>query len=177
MDFWNVLSKRRSYRRPFLNRPVPHEHLRLIVNAGLSAPSGRNAQTTQFVIVQDPKLLHALGRMHRTNKAMQQAQAYIVCVIDAEPAPVHNGLSFQVEDCAAAVENMLLAIAALGYASVWVDGWLRVHDRAAIIGNRLGVPEDKRVRVVLPIGVPAETTERPPKSSFDNRVSFDRYKW
>ena len=49
----------------------------------------------------------------------------IVCVTD--PQPVYHTMSFPAEDCAAAVENMLLAIAALGYATVWIDGALRAE--------------------------------------------------
>ena len=72
----------------------------------------------------------------------------IVCV--ADPRPILGPLSFAAEDCAACVENMLLAITALGYATVWLDGVLRVEDKAARIARLLGVPEDRHVRIVLP---------------------------
>ena len=72
--------------------------------------------------------------MHPTNKAMQQAPAYIVCVMDETPEALYERHSFQVEDCAAAVENILLAVTALGYATVWIDGWLRLKDHAERIG-------------------------------------------
>src|SRR3989339_278486 len=129
MEFFETIEKRHSYRGPFTNEPAKKEDLRKIVAAGLAAPSGCNAQTTRFVIVDDPELLAKICGMHATSAAMQQAKALIVCIVDKEPPAVYEKLSFAVEDCAAAVENMLLAITALGYASVWIDGWLRVDGR------------------------------------------------
>ncbi len=63
----------------------------------------------------------------------------------AKPDAVYEGHSFQVEDCAAAVENMLLAITALGYATVWIDGWLRVEDRGETIGEMIGLSSNKQL--------------------------------
>jgi nitroreductase len=155
---------------------VRHEDLLNIVQAGLDAPSGKNCQTTQFVIVDDPNLLEQIRQMHPANKAMQQARAFIACIIDKQPEAVYEGLQFQVEDCAAAVENMLLAITALGYASVWVDGWLRREGRSDAIGKLLGVPDSKIVRILLPIGVPAEEYKQPKKMPFSERAWFNQYR-
>jgi nitroreductase len=84
-------------------------------------------------------------------------------------------MHFELEDCAAAVQNMLLAITALGYATVWTDGELRFDDRAAKIGELLGVPTKRRVQVFLPIGVPAEEAKPPQKQPFEERAWFNRY--
>ena len=113
--------------------------------------------------------------MHPANRAMQQAKTFIACIVDKEPEPVFEGLEFQVEDCAAAVENMLLAITALGYASVWVDGWLRRENRNETIGRMLGLPNEKIVRIVLPIGVSTTEVRGPKKMDFEERASFNKY--
>lgn len=176
MDLFEAIAKRQSYRAGFKkDEPVRKEVLRKIVEAGLKAPSGKNEQTTSFVIIDDQQILENIRRIHKSNKAMQQCQALIACIIDKEPEPIYEGCSFQIEDCAAAVENMLLAITGLGYATVWIDGWLRVQDRAGAIGKLLGVPEDKIVRVVLPIGIPDEEYKRPPKKPFEQRAWFNKY--
>ncbi len=176
MDLFEALEKRHSYRGPFLQRQVPREDLERIVTAGLRAPSGKNLQTTEFIIIDEPKLVDEIRELHQRNTAMQQARAYIACIIDSRPEPVYEGHSFQVEDCAAAVENMLLAITALGYATVWIDGWLRVGGTAGRIGRLLGLPPDKVIRVLLPVGVPAEQGARKEKKPFQDRAWFNRYK-
>ena len=134
-----------------------------------------NRQTTTFVIADDPDLVATIREMHPTNRAMQQASAYIACLIDEHPEAIYEGRSFQVEDCAAAVENMLLAITALGYATVWIDGWLRVEGRAERIGALLGLPEGKIVRVILLVGVPVEIHQQKEKKPFEERAWFNRY--
>ncbi len=176
MDFFEVVENRHSYRGSFEDKPVPREDLRRIVQTGLLAPSGKNAQTTTFVIVDDPALLSRINEMPQANKAVREARAFIACVIDTRAEPIYEGFSFEIEDCAAAVENMLLAVTALGYASVWIDGWLRVENRAADIGALLGVPEGKIVRVLLPVGIPAkEVRSRVEKLPFEARAWFNRY--
>ena len=175
MDLFEAIAKRQSYRAGFKDAPVSKEDLRKIVEAGLNAPSGKNAQTTSFVIVDEKQILENIRQAHKSNKAMQQCQALIACIIDKEPELIYEGYSFQVEDCAAAVENMLLAITGLGYATVWIDGWLRVQNRAGEIGKLLGVPEDKIVRVVLPIGIADAEYKRPCKKLFEHRAWFNKY--
>ncbi len=175
MDVFEAIAKRHSYRGPFREQPVPRDDLRRIVQAGLQAPSGRNMQTTAFVIVDERELVRKIGALHTSNPAVQTAQAIIACIVDQQPAPVYEGHSFQVEDCAAAVENMLLAITARGYATVWIDGWLRLENRAATIGEMLGLPAGKVIRVLLPIGVPAEAWTQKEKKPFAQRAWFNRY--
>jgi nitroreductase len=175
MEVFDAIQRRHSYRGPFTNTPVSKDDLRQIVQAGIQAPSGRNQQTTQFVILDDAETIEEIGRLNPTNEAMKSAKAYIVCIIDKEPPSVYEGLSFQIEDCAAAVENMLLAITSLGYATVWIDGWLRVQQRAEKIAELIGLPQSKMVRIILPIGVPAEQWEQKEKKSFEERAWFNKY--
>ena len=175
MDVFEAIARRHSYRGPFKEQAVSPADLLRIVQAGLQAPSGLNAQTTTFVIVDDHDLIARIRGMHSSNTAVQQAAAYIACVVDANPEAILEGHSFQTEDCAAAVENMLLAITALGYATVWIDGWLRFRERAEKIGSLLGLPEDKIIRVILPVGVPAEIHQQKEKKPFEERAWFNRY--
>jgi len=175
MDLFEAIAKRHSYRGSYRDQPVPRDDLRRIVQAGIQAPSGKNAQTTTFVIVDDPAIVRQIASLHASNLAVQQARAFIACIVDQHPQPVYEGHSFQIEDCAAAVENMLLAITALGYASVWIDGWLRVNDHAARISKLLGLPAGKLIRVLLPVGVPAESWPQKEKKPFEQRAWFNRY--
>jgi len=175
MELFEAIAKRHSYRGPFKDQPVGQEDLRRIVEAGLLAPSGANRQTTTFVIVDDPEQVAAIAGMPGANQAHREAKALIACIVDAAPEGVYEGHSFHVEDCSAAVENMLLAVTALGYATVWIDGWLRKDDRAQAVGRALGLPAEKVVRVLLPIGLPAEARRQPDKLPFEERAWFNRY--
>ncbi len=172
MDLFEAITKRHSYRGQFTDASVPDEDLRKIVQAGIQAPSGKNEQTTSFVVVNDPDVLRKAAEVIN-RPVCETAKAMIVCVTD--PRPVFHDHSFHAEDCAAAVENMLLAITALGYATVWLDGVLRLEGVAERLAELLAVPGDRIVRIVLPLGVPVETCEQKEKLSFDQRAWFNRY--
>ncbi len=173
MEFFETVANRRSYRGPYRPDPIPREDLRRIVQAGILAPSGCNAQTTRFVIVDDPIPLSAIKQI--VNRPfLASVPAFIVCIMD--PRPVYNACSFAVEDCAAATENMLLAITALGYASVWLDGALRSPSIKKALADLLHLPEGWEARILLPVGKPAGEMP-PPKERlpFEKRAFFNRF--
>ena len=173
MELFEAINKRHSYRGPLKNSVIPRDDLRRMVQAGLEAPSGKNYQTTSFVIVDDEALVSQIRPLHPRNLAMQQAQAYICCIIPKEPEAGREDDDFRVEDCAAAVENIFLAATALGYATVWVDKWLRTFGHASTIGSLIGVPQDKVLRIILPLGLAAEPAQPPEKMPFAKRAWFN----
>ena len=174
MDVFEAIEKRHSYRGDFQDRSVPREDLEKIVQAGIQAPSRYNGQSTTFVIVDDADLLSSLGEIVN-NKVIRNSKAAIVVAMDPE-ATADKEFSFGVEDYSAAVENMLLAITAMGYASVWIDGVLRRENRAAAIADLLEIPKGKVVRAVLPLGIPVETRRQKEKKSFQERAWYNKYR-
>lgn len=174
MDTFEAIRKRASYRGAFTGAPVPREDLERIVEAGLVAPSGHNGQSTSFVVVTDTRLLGELVALTSGKECLKTAQAIVVVVMDPH-ATDDKEFAFGVEDYAAATENMLLAMTSMGYASVWLDGELRRNDVAAQIGELLGVPPEREVRVILPVGVPAQEPRQRPKRGFGERAWFERF--
>ena len=171
MDLFEAVTRRHSYRGPFRPAAVPREDLRRMVQAGIQAPSGYNGQSTSFVIVDDPRTRDAVARIV-PGDAVAGAPALIVVVMDPA-ATADRDLAFGVEDYAAAVENVLLAATALGYATVWMDGALRRERRAALLADLLGVKPPREVRVLLPVGIPAEAGTQREKKPFEARAWFN----
>jgi nitroreductase len=69
-DTLNNIQARHSTRVPFDgNRPVAHEDLRQILEAGRWAPTAHNMQNFEVVVVDDPRLLEAIGSIQRTISA------------------------------------------------------------------------------------------------------------
>ena len=83
---------------------------------------------------------------------------------------------FATQDYSAAIENMLLAIAALGYQSCWYEGHITDTDR---IGDQmariLGVPEGYELVCFLPVGIPEDEPVQPKKRPFEERAWFNGY--
>ncbi|MDR0336025.1 MAG: nitroreductase family protein [Planctomycetaceae bacterium] len=172
MELFETVEKRYSYRGAFLDKKIPKEDLRQIVQAGIDAPTGCNAQSVSFVIVDDPATIQAIAKETGGKQVCTTAQAMIVCICDKKPA--YGNLSFFIEDCAAATQNIFLAITALGYATVWIDGAIR-GTIAAKIAEILSVPKDKEVRILLPLGVPEKPGKPNTKKPFDQRAWFNCY--
>ena len=176
MELFAAIRQRFSYRGAFLPKPVPEEHLREIVQAGMDAPSGKNLQTTQFIIINDPDTLSRVREVFSGQPFIATAPAFIAAFYDvAGQAAAEYPYTFEIEDAAAAVQNMLLAITGLGYASVWLDGVLRNEGRAEKVGNIIKLPASKRVRILLPVGIPADNGQRKVKEPFSDRVWFNAW--
>ena len=171
MDLFEAFAARSCYRGEFADVPVTREILTQILDAGILAPSACNQQTPSFVAVDDPEILAQIAEILPNHLSCKTAKAAIVCFSDDRP--VYNDISFYKEDCAAAVENMLLAITSFGYASVWLDGVLRREQIAERIAKLLGAPANKRAQVLLPIGVPAASAPKAPRLPFEKRASFN----
>lgn len=173
MNTLDAIRARRSYRGRYLPTPVPREHLSAIMEAGLRAPSGCNKQTTSLVAVDDPEVL---GQLHAVidPPAAETAPA-MICVL-TRPVIAYRDRTFFVQDYAAAIENMLLAIADLGYESCWYEGHVtdvdRIGDKMARI---LGVPEEYQLVCFLPVGLAAEDVKPPKKLPLESRCCFNRF--
>lgn len=87
---------------------------------------------------------------------MERAGAIIAVTLD--PAT-----KYWLEDGSAAVQNMLVAATALGYGSCWLEGYtLPLEGQFKAL---LGVPDDKRLLTLVPIGVPVEWPVKEKKPS------------
>lgn len=176
MELFQAIRERYSYRGAFVQKPVPEEDLIKIVQAGLDAPSGKNLQTTKFVIVNDPGKLVQLRAAFSGQPFIETAPAFIAAFYDVEEqAASEYPYTFEIEDASAAVQNILLAITGLGYASVWLDGVLRNEGRAEKVGRVLGLPVSKKLRILLPVGVAAEEYPRRDKQPFVQRAWFNTW--
>jgi nitroreductase len=151
---------------------VPESDLRKIADAGVRAPSGCNAQTTHICIVNDTQKLEAIAKL-LPRPVIKTAQAVIVVVTDNRPA--YGDTSFEAQDYGAAVENMLLAITGLGYATVWLDGVLRQDGIAEAIADLIGLEDREHftVSVILPVGVPEEIQHQHDRLPLNERVTFN----
>ena len=175
MDLFEAIEKRHSYRGTYRPDPVPRRDLEAIILAGMAAPSGCNKQTPQFIAVDDPEVLDRL-RAVITPKVAETAPA-MICVL-ARRIIAYRDRCFAVQDYSAAIENMLLAIVALGYQSCWYEGHItdvdRIGDKMARI---LGAPEEYEMVCLLPVGIAADAVPAcPKKQEFTDRAWFNGFK-
>ncbi|RSL19393.1 nitroreductase [Edaphobacter aggregans] len=68
----------------FDGAPIPPEDLKLILEAGLSAPSGYNMQPWRFIVVQSPEQKKRLRAASYNQAKVEEASAVIVACGDAD---------------------------------------------------------------------------------------------
>ncbi|MBP5757153.1 MAG: nitroreductase family protein, partial [Spirochaetales bacterium] len=78
-DLIELILKRHSYRGKYKPTPVPKEDLKLIMEAGLAAPSGCNKQTTSLIAVDDPEVLKKLRTV--IDPPISETAPAMICVL------------------------------------------------------------------------------------------------
>jgi nitroreductase len=151
MDVLTAIHTRRSIRK-HLDRPVPEELVQKLLAAAMQAPSARNQQPWQFVVIDDRERLSKIAEfMPNAAMAAQAPLAILVCGdLDLEKSE-----GYWVVDCAAAVENMLLAAHALGLGAVWCGVYPRAP-RMEGLRQLVGLPNHVVAHSLVVLGYGAE---------------------
>lgn len=170
----NIIKNRTSYRGKYKSCVVSKEDLITIMEAGLSAPSGCNKQTTSLIAINDEQLLQQLKSLIEP-PICETAPAFIAVL--TQKIYAYRDKCFNVQDYSAAIENMLLAIEALGYKSCWYEGHITDDDDiAGKLAAVLNVPSEYSLVCLLPVGKAAEEDKPTHKKSFDQRAWFNGFR-
>ena len=173
MDILDLINSRHSYRGTYESTPIPKDDLIKIMEAGLAAPSGCNKQTTSLIAVDDPSVLKKLHRV--IQPPVGETAPAMICVL-TQRICAYRDKCFAVQDYAAAIENMLLAITALGYESCWYEGHITDEDRIGYqMARILGVPDDYELVCFLPVGIAKAAPTPPKKKEFSQRAWFNGF--
>ena len=189
MEFKDLVKNRRSC-RSFEATDVSEEQLHGILDAGQWAPSPMNLQPWEFIVVTGPEMKKRIRQVGE--QARQQVidgggpawakkygmefleQAPVLIVVICNPRKGGLGGFFgqtlgAMQAACACVQNMMLAAADLGLASLWFTFFDPEAVRAV-----LGVPVEKEVVAIVPVGQSQQQTlEAPPRKA--PRVHADRY--
>jgi len=160
----NILA-RRSIRHYVDNKPVERDKIQALLQAAMAAPSACNLQPWEFVIVDDPAELEAMKPFIRGGQ-FNAPMAMVVCArTEYVPWP---GNGWQI-DCAAAIENMMLAAVEMGLGSLWIGDFDQQKVR-----EYLCVPQGVELVNIVYFGYPAET-KRPVTRYKEEAVYWGKY--
>jgi len=163
MDAFEAMSKRRSVRK-YRGGNVTREQLSQIVNMGRLAPTGRNEQPWEFVVVTDRARLRQLAHLCEFGKFIVDAAACIVVL--CKPS------TYYLEDGSAATTQMLVAATALGLASCWIAGDKKNY--APQVVALCGAPDTFQLVSLVAVGHGAEHPD-PPKRKLADVLHWDRF--
>jgi nitroreductase len=175
-----ILTRRRSVRR-FTQDVLAPEHLAAILEAGVHAPSGSNAQNQRFLVIDDPDEKKTLGairfvwpypgadKARTTHPSGLIGGAATVILVFADAAlsdQRDNGEyyvweSLELQNCAASIQNMLNMATALGVGSCWLSASERMTGTRLLSGQswaralaRYDVPPWYKIQGIVILGYP-----------------------
>ena len=162
---------RRSIRK-YLDKPVEHEKLEVIVRAGINAPSGMNRQPWIIRVVEDQKLIADVTEVYKRNnpeqvnrdkdfKNMFRNAPNLICVC----TPAEGGGAL---DAGLLGENMMLAAQSMGLGTCCLGGpvrFLNSNAEAKFFLDRLDIPEGYKLNYILAIGYPDEQPDAKPRDA------------
>lgn len=106
-----------------------------LLEAAMAAPSAMTKDPWRFVVVRDKQTLSKLAALH-PGAAMLSSAAMAIVVCGDLDAAFERHISYLLQDCSAATENLLLAAHGQGLGACWV-------------GLHPGEPLIKRVKELL----------------------------
>jgi nitroreductase len=154
MDLFQAIRTRRSIRK-FRPDPVPASHVQELLYAAMMAPSAGNQQPWQFVVITDRSKLDAIIPIHGyAAMAAHAPMAILVC----GDLSLEKFAGFWIQDCSAAMQNLLLAAHAKGLGAVWC-GVYPVEKRVEGFKSLFHLPEHVMPLGLAVMGWPAHTPE------------------
>lgn len=152
MDALETLFTRRSIRK-FTEAPISDEDTRLLLRAAMAAPSARNTQPWRFIVVREQAQREAIAAFSKF--AQMAPKAPLCIVVCAEPPTGDDAPEYWPQDCAAAIQNLMLAARAKGIGSVWTGVYPRM-DRVKGAKEAFGLPENIMPLGIVVLGYPAQ---------------------
>jgi len=143
MDAIEAIKIRRSIRE-YKDLPIPKELLEKIVDAGRFAPTARQEEPWEFIVITDSEGLNKIGNITDHGKFISEAYACI--------AVFCKETKYYLEDGCAATQNLMLAATAFGVGSCWVAGDKKPY--CTQINDLLNVPASFRLVSLIALGYP-----------------------
>lgn len=153
--------------RAYQDKGVEKEKIEQMLRAGMAAPSGKNVQPWEFVVVSERATLDSMAAALPYAKMLAQAHHAIVVCGDSAKS------SYWYLDCSAAAQNILLAAESLGLGAVWTAAY-PYEDRMQSVRKYTALPRNILPLCVIPFGYPA--TKEQPKQKFDEKkIHYEKY--
>ncbi len=167
---------RRSIRK-YKDQPVEDGMILQLLESARLAPSGKNTQPWQFIIVKSQATRQKLAKVSHNQPWMAEAPVFLVCVADIRsrinpPEDVfldENSPQFElkqiIRDTAIAVEHIVLEAERLGLGTCWV-AWFEQKEIRPI----LSIPDDKFVVCIITLGYPGEQPKARPRKKLEDII-------
>jgi nitroreductase len=164
MQTQQALKSRRSIRY-FNLQPLSSSTIEKLIDCARFAPTARNIQPWEFVVVTKKPTLEALGVLMENGRFISQSCCSIAIFC--------RDTKYYLEDGCAATENILIAATDLGLGSCWVAGDKKEY--APKVKELLSVPEDLKLVSLIALGYFDTATATVPKRSVKEVLHWEKF--
>lgn len=140
-----IMYGRRSTRK-YTEESVSNEDIDLLLHYGMSGPTACNRKPWKFYVVRNSEVLNKLRKVSLFSN-MNAPCAIIVCG-DEHKAVIKNLSSFWIQDCSAAIENILLGAESIGLGTCWIGVY--PQERVVARMRKILQIEDEKI---IPLGM------------------------
>ncbi len=173
-DILELIKSRRTVKN-FLPKYVPWDDIAKCIDAARHAPSSGNIQSWKFILMLEPELKQKVAEACYEQYEISNAAVLVIVCAEIEKAERYYGLRgerlYAIQNCAAAIENMLLEAHSLGLGGRWIGAF----DEDAIKAL-CGIPEEVRPQAIIAIGYPKDVPNKPPKYPLEMQTYFHRWR-
>jgi nitroreductase len=165
-----TIYKRRSI-RSYLDKPIDREIIIALLKVATAAPTAINCQPWEFIVVDDVEKLSQIKK----EMVFARYNAPVAIIVCGNMDLARKGIEqeFWVQDCSAAVENILIAATSFGLGSVWI-GIYPIENRIKLLRKMFNIPEYVVPLSIVYIGYAAE--EKEPRTRYnEKRVYWQEY--
>jgi nitroreductase len=143
--------------RAYTDEPIADATIRDLLEAAMAAPSAVARDPWHFHVVRERETRVAIAAALPNGQMLRDAPLGIVVVGDL--AQAHDGaLSYLLQDCSAAIENLLLAASMLGLGACWLGVHPR-EDRIVRLRAIFELPPNMLPVACIAIGWPLQRPE------------------
>ncbi len=162
-SLYNLMLRRRSIRK-FKPNQVNEEDIKYLLEVAMSAPSACNKQPWEFYVITNETLLKELTNVSRYTK-IDAPLAIVVCG-NLQRSLSRKDNDYWIQDCSAAIENILIGCTALGLGSLWCGA----YPQKSVVKNvkeLLRLDDDVIPLGLIYIGYPDE--DKAPRTQYDEK--------
>ena len=153
MDFLELAKSRYSVRK-FDERPIEQEKLDLILEAGNVAPTGKNSQPQRIYVISSEENIDKLNELSKCIFGAKTVLLFTYNTNEDWQNPFESGVRSGVQDVSIVATHIMLEAWELGIGTCWVNYFANSK-----LERELGIPQDERAVLLMPIGYPAADSQ------------------
>lgn len=168
----DAIKNRRSVRK-FREDAVSADLVRQVLEAGRLAPSWKNLQTWEILVVTGSVKRREVANVLEGNpaqKGVSQAPVLLIVCADPEKSGVMGDKQYYMTDTGIIMDHIMLQAADLGLGTVFIGLFDEEKVRVAA-----GIPEKYRIVALTPLGYPEILPNPRPRKEIDEIVHWENW--